>query len=281
MYFLSPRSPSLRIFCGVSATGNNLAVALFTPASVACAERITDTSNSNGVRYSSSVVGSGSSSRKRRNNSMTSKRFIYFPLRSKKEERRSAWIPANNNASNASTPAGVFAIQNTRPKPSRAIPTISSAAERADASSRLCVKLRLSSELPAGQHTSTDSPATSAHHGAIVVFQSGHHADSASCSSTTTVPATSTVNGESSDALTNLRDIFKAIEVATAHTSKPIANTSASPQPRATASSGQRESQGTIERVVIMIDSTARTILYDSRHKTATRLPPLRPRRAA
>ncbi len=42
---------------GVRATGNSLRVTAFTLLSVACAERITPTSNSNGVWYSSSVVG--------------------------------------------------------------------------------------------------------------------------------------------------------------------------------------------------------------------------------
>ena len=51
--------------CGVLATGNNFRVALLTPTSVACAERVTATSNSNGLEYSSSVTGCGLSSRRR------------------------------------------------------------------------------------------------------------------------------------------------------------------------------------------------------------------------
>ena len=50
---------------GVRATGNSLRVTAFTLLSVACAERITATSNSNGVEYSSSVVGCGFAARNR------------------------------------------------------------------------------------------------------------------------------------------------------------------------------------------------------------------------
>ena len=60
-----PSTPSSAIACGVRATGNSLRVAAFTLLSVACAERITATSNSNGVLYSSSVVGCGFAARNR------------------------------------------------------------------------------------------------------------------------------------------------------------------------------------------------------------------------
>src|SRR5512139_158460 len=50
---------------GVLATGNNLRVARFTPLSVACADSTTATSSSNGVPYSSSVVGCGLTARRR------------------------------------------------------------------------------------------------------------------------------------------------------------------------------------------------------------------------
>jgi hypothetical protein len=46
---LQPSSPSARICAGVFATGYSLRVALLTPTSVACADRITATSSSNGV----------------------------------------------------------------------------------------------------------------------------------------------------------------------------------------------------------------------------------------
>ncbi len=72
MYFFSPSSPRARIFSAVLATGNRRRVALLTPTSVACADRVTATSSSNGVLYSSSVVGLGLSSRRRENSSCTS-----------------------------------------------------------------------------------------------------------------------------------------------------------------------------------------------------------------
>src|SRR5574340_550322 len=50
---------------GVLATGNSLRVARFTPLSVACADSTTATSSSNGVLYSSSVVGWGLAARRR------------------------------------------------------------------------------------------------------------------------------------------------------------------------------------------------------------------------
>ena len=52
-----PVSPSASIFSGVLAWGKSLRVATFTLLSVACADRITAISNSNGEAYSSSVVG--------------------------------------------------------------------------------------------------------------------------------------------------------------------------------------------------------------------------------
>ena len=45
-----PATPSAAIAAGVLATGKSRAVALLTPLSVDCAERITATSSSNGVR---------------------------------------------------------------------------------------------------------------------------------------------------------------------------------------------------------------------------------------
>src|SRR5512139_2605176 len=50
---------------GVLATGNSLRVARFTPLSVACADSTTATNSSNGVLYSSSVVGCGLTARRR------------------------------------------------------------------------------------------------------------------------------------------------------------------------------------------------------------------------
>ena len=50
---------------GVGATGNSFTVALLTPTSVACAERMTAISNWKGVSYASSVVGVGLLSRRR------------------------------------------------------------------------------------------------------------------------------------------------------------------------------------------------------------------------
>src|SRR5688572_30692282 len=63
MYFESPSTPRAAMASGVRATGNSLRVTAFTLLSVACAERITATSNSNGVWYSSSVVGLGLAAR--------------------------------------------------------------------------------------------------------------------------------------------------------------------------------------------------------------------------
>src|SRR5258706_3264045 len=68
--------PSARIFSGVSATGKSLRVAMFTPLSVACADRITATSNSKGVPYSRSDSGCGLSSCMRRKNSWRCDAFI-------------------------------------------------------------------------------------------------------------------------------------------------------------------------------------------------------------
>src|SRR5512139_2320790 len=50
---------------GVLAIGNSLRVARLTPLSVACADSSTATSSSNGVLYSSSVVGCGLAARRR------------------------------------------------------------------------------------------------------------------------------------------------------------------------------------------------------------------------
>src|SRR5512143_3191196 len=61
----SPASPSAQMASGVWAIGNSLRVARFTPLSVACADSTTATSNSNGVVYSSSVVGWGLAARRR------------------------------------------------------------------------------------------------------------------------------------------------------------------------------------------------------------------------
>ena len=65
----SPASPSASIAAGVPAARNSGPVARLTLRSVACAERITATSSSNGVEYSSSVRGSGLSARSREKNS--------------------------------------------------------------------------------------------------------------------------------------------------------------------------------------------------------------------
>src|SRR5690606_39779528 len=59
---------------GVLATGNSLRVALLTPTSVDCADRVTATRSSYGDEYSSSVTGRGLSSRNRVNNSVISAR---------------------------------------------------------------------------------------------------------------------------------------------------------------------------------------------------------------
>ncbi|MNG37003.1 hypothetical protein D3C84_1242190 [compost metagenome] len=48
MYSDNPSAPSAWIAAGVLATGNSFAVALLTPTSVDCAERMTAISNSNG-----------------------------------------------------------------------------------------------------------------------------------------------------------------------------------------------------------------------------------------
>ena len=76
MYSISPASPSLRIALGVLATGNSFAVATLTPLSVACAERRTAASNSNGVEYLRSDLGSGVASARRRKNSWRSAGFM-------------------------------------------------------------------------------------------------------------------------------------------------------------------------------------------------------------
>src|SRR3954447_1191610 len=73
-------SPSATIFSGVSAAANNAGVALFTPASVACAESTTATSSVYGLRELSSVVGAGLAFLKRRNASSTSAALQGFGL---------------------------------------------------------------------------------------------------------------------------------------------------------------------------------------------------------
>src|SRR4030042_3093316 len=60
---------------GVVAPGNSLRVARLTPLSVDCADSTTATSNSNGVRYSSSVAGWGLAARRR---AKISRRFVAF-----------------------------------------------------------------------------------------------------------------------------------------------------------------------------------------------------------
>src|SRR5579872_2460482 len=67
--FSSPRSS---IFCGLSATWNKARVARLTPASVAWADNTTATRSVNGLRCSSSPLGSGLALRKRSNASRTS-----------------------------------------------------------------------------------------------------------------------------------------------------------------------------------------------------------------
>src|ERR1700723_3095201 len=52
-------SPRATIFSGVSAIANNAGVALFTPASVACADSTTATSSVKGLMYLSSPFGVG------------------------------------------------------------------------------------------------------------------------------------------------------------------------------------------------------------------------------
>ncbi len=52
-------SPSAAIFSGVSASSNSAGVALFTPASVACAESTTATRSVNGLTCCNSPFGSG------------------------------------------------------------------------------------------------------------------------------------------------------------------------------------------------------------------------------
>src|ERR1041384_6054896 len=65
-------SPSATIFSGLSAAANSAGVALFTPASVACAESATATRSVYGLIELSSVVGAGLSFLKRRKASSTS-----------------------------------------------------------------------------------------------------------------------------------------------------------------------------------------------------------------
>jgi hypothetical protein len=65
MYFDRPSTPRFAMARGERATGKSLRVTAFTLLSVACADRITATSSSNGVEYSSSVVGFGLAARNR------------------------------------------------------------------------------------------------------------------------------------------------------------------------------------------------------------------------
>src|SRR4029078_4362674 len=65
-------SPSFAISSGVSAAANSAGVALFTPASVACADRTTATSSVKGLMCCSSPLGTGCTSWKRRHASSTS-----------------------------------------------------------------------------------------------------------------------------------------------------------------------------------------------------------------
>src|SRR5271154_749637 len=62
----SPLTPSFNSACGVLAVLYNSWVARLTLLSVACADSTTATSNSNGVRYSSSLRGAASAARRRR-----------------------------------------------------------------------------------------------------------------------------------------------------------------------------------------------------------------------
>ena len=65
------------ICCGVFATGNSLRIALLTDTSVACADSSTAISSSNGVVYSSSVVGCGF--RLRSVSKMARRLFAFIP----------------------------------------------------------------------------------------------------------------------------------------------------------------------------------------------------------
>ena len=56
---VSRSTPSAAIFSGVSAMANSAGVALFTPASVACADSTTATSSVKGLTYLSSPFGAG------------------------------------------------------------------------------------------------------------------------------------------------------------------------------------------------------------------------------
>ncbi len=72
MYSLTFSSPSASIFSGVSAILNSGRVALFTPASVACADSTTATSSVKALTCSSSPFGSGRCTAKRLKISRTS-----------------------------------------------------------------------------------------------------------------------------------------------------------------------------------------------------------------
>src|SRR5829696_2168836 len=70
--FRTLASPSATIFSGMSAASNNAGVALFTPASVACADSTTATSKVKGLMCCSSPLGAGCAAWKRRNASSAS-----------------------------------------------------------------------------------------------------------------------------------------------------------------------------------------------------------------
>src|SRR5690606_14678846 len=70
-------SPRAIIFSGVSAILNRERVALFTPASVACAESTTATRRVYGLWYSSSLFGSGLAAANRRKISRMASGFSF------------------------------------------------------------------------------------------------------------------------------------------------------------------------------------------------------------
>src|SRR5690606_7080178 len=74
----SPASPSANRPCGVPCLGKNLRVARLTDLSVACADKITATSNWKVLPYSSSVVGLGLAACRRWNISVRLAAFMLF-----------------------------------------------------------------------------------------------------------------------------------------------------------------------------------------------------------
>src|SRR5438309_1861005 len=115
MYFSRPATPSFTIVSGALNRSNSTALAWFTDLSVAWADSTTATSNSYGVRYLSSVVGSGLAAWKRRKISRRFSGFIAFCAPAPRRSPRGDFSPARRTP--AARGAACAAVRVASPPP--------------------------------------------------------------------------------------------------------------------------------------------------------------------